>query len=252
MMRRRARERRRGAPTTQGREVFQFHRKSPSQFRYILRWQVLYSLISQVRHSYEGCGEDRQGREKESHGWFPVENSPNPPPHLLGSKSAWSQRRGSCQEVEAWTVWRCSSCGHAGQWGDIWRGCEKVLDCNYSPLLMVCSQVPEEEANDHNRLAEEVPVQEDWNPECPTGPPTFDTYNILLISWGGHIDNTFITGPTSCKYPEEDQSTQAQGSSLPYMILRQFSSNLTFSGQGSHLPVPQRGKVNKRTFGHRQ
>ena len=43
-----------------------------------------------------------------------------------------------------------------------------------NPLLMVCSQVPEEEANDHNRLAEEVPVQENWNPECPTGPPSFD------------------------------------------------------------------------------
>merc|ERR1711934_71523 len=78
-----------------------------------------------------------------------------------------------------------------------------------APAAMQGSEkVPEEEANDHNRLAQEVPVQEDWNPECPTG-------------------------PTSCKYPEEDQPAQAQG-------------------QGSHLPVPQRGKVNKRTCGHRQ
>ena len=35
----------------------------------------------------------------------------------------------------------------------------------------MCSQVSEEEAHDHNGLAQEVPVQEDWNPKCPTGPP---------------------------------------------------------------------------------
>ena len=42
-----------------------------------------------------------------------------------------------------------------------------ILD---NPLLMIWSQVPEEKAYDHNRLAQEVPVQEDWNPKCPTGP----------------------------------------------------------------------------------
>ena len=36
-------------------------------------------------------------------------------------------------------------------------------------------KVPEEKAHDHNRLAQEVPVQEDWNPKCPTG-PHFDQY----------------------------------------------------------------------------
>ena len=69
-------------------------------------------------------------------------------------------------------------------------------------LLMVCSQVPEEEANDHNRLAQEVPVQEDWNPECPTGPPPIDHkyFSGKKIA----VKYSTIAGSTSCKYPEED------------------------------------------------